>query len=294
LGEPATGPSQCLLLVAVPVDESSFRRAWARGSDYLTGAYADLATGLQAYGRTADVAAALCADCRQLGATVVVDATAADLAARAAQFSVVTVVAHVAFPPVMPDDVLDGAALMRLVSEGPEAEWQMVRAEVGVAAGLPEIIAALNRLLEATGRDLDAGVTQDVRDGQRRARQRPGRFGLLRFDRPRLDELCGATVLRPGAGIEMADGMITCERFVEAIPERYDGFMDLRMCNSISVGVAVRRARPARIAVGKRKTNVYAALVIYKTALVYMAQRARAGRPVSYEDAMFSLYEAIS
>jgi hypothetical protein len=295
LADPATTPVQCLLLVAVPLDERAFERAQARRSDFLLGAARrDPAFGWHTYRPMAAVAAELSADCGRLGATVVMDATVADLTERMSDFSTVTVVAHVAFPSVTSEDVLDELALMRLVSESAEPEWQMVRTVVGETAGLEDTIAALNRLLEETARDLDTSLSRHLRDGERLSRYRLGAFGLLRFDRPRLDELCGSSVLRPGRGIEMAEGMITCERFVESIPDRYEGLIDLSMCNSISIGAALRRAGWDRVAVGKRKTNVYAAFVTYKTALVYMHQRAMAGRSISYEEAMFAVYEGIS
>ena len=122
------------------------------------------------------------------------------------------------FPLVVLDDVLDPERLCFLVEHGSEPEWAMIRAECSRPLEVQEAVAAINRLLKATQRDLGAAPIEDMRESQRLARHRRSGFGLLRLDRPRLDELCGPAVLREGKGIELADGMISAREFIEAIP----------------------------------------------------------------------------
>ncbi len=281
------------LLVAVPVEEAAFRRAWARGSDYLRRIYDDVDAGWSSYTMLAHVAHRLCIECRELGAAVVLEAGLSDVAAHASRCVATAVMTHMAFPSVDPDDVRDPDALLRLVATAQEPEWQLVRSALKNGDGLTEILAAINRLLTETHRQLSAPPCQDPREAEVLARQRRSGFGLLRFDRSRLDELCGDAVLSPGAGIEMKGGMITTHQFIGALPADYDGFLDLRMCNSISLGAAIRRMRPgARVAVGRRSAFLDASLLLFKTALRCMAAAERSARPVTYEQAMRLVTEA--
>jgi hypothetical protein len=280
--------------VAVPVDENSFRGAWRRGSGYLRQAYPDLDSGWRAYGRTAQLVRTELADCKALGSSVVVEATLKDFAEQTRRFPVIVVIAHMEFPLVVLNDVLDPERLRFLVEQGSEPEWAMIRAECSRPLEVQEAVAAINRLLKATQRDLGAAPIEDMRESHRLARHRLSGFGLLRLDRPRLDELCGPAVLREGKGIELSDGMISAREFIEAIPIEYKGLIDLRMCNSISLGAAIRRARKGvRVAVGKQKTYLNGAVVLYKTALLYMVQQSQRGSPVSYEEVMVLIGEAV-
>jgi hypothetical protein len=287
MSDSATTPQQTALLVAVPVDEDGFRGAWRRGSDYLRQAYADLDSGWHAYGKTAHLARTELADCEALGASVVLEATLKNFAEQTWHFPVIVVIAHMEFPLVMHNDVLDAERLCFMVEHGTEPEWAMIRAECNRPFEVQEAVTVMNRLLKATQRDLGAAPIEDIRESDRVARHRSSGFGLLRLDRPRLDELCGPTVLREGKGIELADGMISAREFIQAIPIEYNGLIDLRMCNSISLGAAIRRARKGvRAAVGKQKTYPDAAVVLYKTAILYMMQQAKRGCPMPYEEVM--------
>lgn len=289
----ATTPLQTTILMAVPVDEDGFRAAWRRGSDYLRQAYADPDSGWRAYSQAAQLARTELIDCEALGGSVVLEATLKDFAEQTRRFPVVVVIAHMEFPLVVLNDVRDPEKPRFLVEHGSEPEWAMIRAECNLPLEIQEIIAVMNRLLKATLRDSGAAPIEDMRQGQLLARHRRNGFGLLRLDRPRLDELCGPEVLREGKGIELADGMISAREFIEAIPIEYNGLIDLRMCNSISLGAAIRRARKSiRVAVGKRNTYLDAAVVLYKTALLYMVQQAQQGSPVSYEEVMLLIGEA--
>jgi hypothetical protein len=289
----AMTPRQTALIVAVPIGEDSFRGAWRRGSSYLRQAYADLDSGWRAYSRTAQLVQTELTDCEAIGVTVVIDATLKDLAEQTRRVPVVVIIAHMEFPLVVLNDVLDPERLCFLVEHGSEPEWAMIKAECNQPLEVQEAVAAINRLLKATQRDLGAAPIEDMSESDRLARHRRSGFGLLRLDRPRLDELCGPAVLREGKGIELADGMISAREFIEAIPMDYNGLIDLRMCNSISLGAAIRRARQGmRAAVGKQKTYLDGAVVLYKTALRYMRQQAERGCPVSYEEVMLLIGEA--
>jgi hypothetical protein len=289
----AATPERTAILVAVPIDEDGFRNAWRRGSDYLWQNYGDCDSGWREYAGVAQLVRSELANCKALGASVVIEATLEDFAAQTRRFPVIVVIAHMDFPLIGLDDVLDPERLLFLVEHGSEPEWAMVRAECRRPLGVEEAVAAMNRLLKATQRAWGAAPIEDMREAQRLARHRRSGFGLLRLDRPRLDELCGPTALRAGRGIELTDGMISAQEFIEAIPLDYSGLIDLRMCNSISLGAAIRRARQGlRAAVGKQKTYPDCAVVIYKTALMYMTQQAQRGCPVPYEEVMLLLGEA--
>jgi hypothetical protein len=294
-------PREVVLLLGVPVTETGFRSAWEMGSDYLRdlrAVYPDCTAGWSAYSAAAQLAIALCRDCRELGATVVFDATLSALAEHAARFPVVVLMTHMAFPTVEKADLRDSRALFERVQTGEEIEWELLRSVLPQEADTDDLLDAINRLLTDTHRQLSAYPVEDPRDAQAAARQRHTGYGLLRFDRPRLDELCSADILAPGLGIELSTGMITAQEFVSAFPLNFDGLLDLRMCNSISAGAALRRARPqARVAVSKRQVRMDASLCLIKATLQCMVQRG-ANRysdqaPLSYEDSMRLVMEAV-
>jgi hypothetical protein len=280
-------PSDVTLLVGVPLGEASFLRAFARGSDYLTEyrtRYRAAAAAYAAYAPAARAMEGLCLDCRALGATVILDATAADVARQAARARVLVLLTHMAFPPLREADVRDGPALVDRVARGEEPEWEILRAVLPCPASVSTVVDAFNVLCAETQKRLDAAPVSDLREAAASIRQGFGAGGLLRFDRPRIDELCGPAVLAPATGIELAGGMISAAQLIAAFPSNYEGFVDLRMCNSIAVGAALRRAQPgAQIAVSKRKVRPDLSLALLKAALGLLSQR---GPSLEYDDAM--------
>ena len=128
--------------------------------DLLRGAYTDVDEGWRAFARTAVVARTLLAECSELGATVVRDATLDHLAAGMRSFPVVTLIAHMEFPRVSPDDVLDAATLQELVRHAPAPEWEWIQSEWTKPGDLSDLVAAMNRVLGLPRRDVMA-----ARDG---------------------------------------------------------------------------------------------------------------------------------
>ncbi|MES0337011.1 MAG: hypothetical protein SFH39_11755 [Candidatus Magnetobacterium sp. LHC-1] len=309
-------PQQIALFVAIPIDEDGFRAASKRGSDYLM-----MAPNIDWDSYYQGTAKIVCKELEELeetfGISVVRNATLKDFAKQIQLFPIIAVIAHMNFPLVEPYDIIKPKELCFLVENGTEPEWVMIReAMISEKYSQPfkvqNVVEVINRLIEKTMegwtlqsedsvfvkliRILDSmiplfgcksnlhGDTQPLYDKKR--------FGLLGFDRPRLDELCGSTILREGKGIELTEGMISARQFIEAIPIDYSGFIDLRMCNSISLGAAIRRARTSvNIAVGRDKKDVLSALVIFKTVFKCMVEQARRGNHVSYEEVMMSLAE---
>lgn len=292
------------LLIGVPVTQAGFQRAWQRGSDYLsnlTAAYGDLARAWSAYAESAAIAERLCRECAGLGATVVLDATLDDLGKQIPRHEATVLVTHMTFPTVAPEDVLNVAAFLERMSTGREGEFALLRSVLPDPFDLTDALRGIDHLLTLSDRSREAEPLSDLRDADVVVRQRGAmlaEFGLIALDRPRLDELCGPTVLAPARGIELSGTMVTAAQFIAAFPPEHAGMVDLRMCRSISLGTALRRARPhMRIAVSQRPAHIEAGLILTKTALLYLEQQRRRASPrgaaMTYEAAMRAVIDAL-
>src|SRR5205814_2191181 len=49
--------------------------------------------------------------------------------------------------------------------------------------------------------------------------------------------------LRGGSAFELRDGLHAVAAIIDAVPERFDGVIDLSVCNSIVLGEAIKRQR---------------------------------------------------
>jgi hypothetical protein len=251
LGRPVS-PRDCALAFAIPLTEAqvvadlaedapkdlakSIRRRTTlklRGS-YLYARY---------YQPLVAVANAVAAETEALGVKVYRGTRLADVAAVTAAHAVVTLVAHWRFPPLSERDVGDLPRFRAALAPGEAAgagEERPVHAflwadpAVRAATTAAELAAALNRLLLPSQRYYQWAPTAEEEWPADAAAAGPTRV-LLEETFPG----CFA----PGLCLEMADRLCTTWEFIDAVPDAFDGVLDLTVCNSLPLAEALRRRR---------------------------------------------------
>ncbi|XXX76130.1 hypothetical protein WMF30_51625 [Sorangium sp. So ce134] len=192
--------------------------------------------------------------------------------------AVVTLVAHWRFVPFEAGDIVDVAGLARKLA-APRTPIQRWIAGELARRGRRDLLAAgdpsggeLHALRDAMGAELrsllDAGHAiyhpQATRSGQPPAPGAGGGDAPERLTRAALESEFPAEI-RPGAAVEFYDGLRTIDAIVSAIPEGFDGVLDLTICNSILLGEAIKRRRSGFLIIcNQRRTAIQARLIRYK------------------------------
>lgn len=72
----------------------------------------------------------------------------------------------------------------------------------------------------------------------------------------------------PGNRIELFDGLLSVENFIEAIPHDYDGVLDFVVCNSVLIGNLIKRRRKCIVLVNEKPAILeYRLAVFYRTVI---------------------------
>jgi hypothetical protein len=281
-------PNDCALLIAIPLTKAEFSKAWHRQSDYVRQhGWSTEGEGWSTYeSAIGPVAEAVFQCANELGVKVLTNATL-DSLKEALRYPVITLLAHQRFPPIEVAEVIDSEALVRVTQTSTSAHLQILRQRLEGCLTSDQIIEEANQLIGESEKRIAVEPVSDFDEIGRFRRLFRRTASLVRFDRPVLEELWGREILRPGGGVELAEGMVTAGNFVSAIPSDCAALLDLRLCGSITLGAAIRRVRDSvRIAVSTRPISPLAGLVRYKAALTYMDQGERMGLRLSYESAM--------
>lgn len=276
-------PSDCALLVAVPLQRADFLADHAAGSDFLQQFVAqqrsrDTDVLWATYEASAATAAASVNRARRRGVVVVTRARLADFARCVEEFQVVTVVAHWRSALFRANEILDPEFVGRFLSIPLTEEG---RGTTGPA----EMAVALNRHLMAT-----MGVSEPTPgDAGRAAAVETRRQYALWHERRELEPLLGSAVRRGGPAVEFADGLAPIERVVSSVPETFDGVLDLTVCNSTVLAEEVRR----RCRRGLIVANAFPATLDIRMEFYNAAMDLVQRRQVSYQDAVFGVQHEI-
>ena len=276
-------PTDCALLVAIPVDLNEVEVQWNRGSDFLrryagaVGARSpeELWTKYQPY-------ASLCqrtiADVERMSVHVTLRATLADVAEAIEDHPVVTIVAHSRDGDFTADDILDACRASAVLTEIVAGTDQSIREVAGDAESVAE---AFNRAIEHELRLPDDW--HSLPSTARAAWQ--VRVLSERWARRSHIESLGEGTIKPGVGIEFADRFCSIDEIDRALPVRL-GTLDLTVCESVLVADVLRRRRTHGVIL----SNADAAtpdfrLLLYREAVALMRKR----KHLSYVDAALTL-----
>jgi hypothetical protein len=285
------GPSDCQLLVALPLDREDFLRQLREGPEgNFANAFrvsgrsklADQAVYL-VYGKYAELAKDVIADVRRRGVSVIENARLSDFVAATRTSRVTTLVAHsrdarfeesdIAEPELILAELRKPGSALRKAVKDPGREPEE---EPGLMATRKEVANCLNRVLEGATPAPDPDHT---------------RIGMLTrqhlgwsHKRKALEDAL-PKAFRGGAGIEFSEGFVKLAAILDAIPEHFSGKLDLTSCNSTVFAEDVRRkCKSCLLMANEQATSVDLRFAIYRQVIRRLCRKAQ-----TYEDALFTV-----
>jgi hypothetical protein len=240
-------PRDCALLLAIPTTRERFMADLVDGrKEYVRRTWDPRVPAedqWSAYGVVARTVVDVAAAVRELGATVIPDASCGDFIDALGRFQAVTLVAHWSFPPLERDDVLDEPRLRALLASSDLPLHRMLRRELGHAIA-DYLRDRLNALLEQTRHTLEQAISDEER---LRLDRLPPAF-VTRLDLEEAFPGCFRQV-RP---IEFADGMAVAAEILAALPKPLRIELDLTCCNSVVLAERIKRHRPESVVLFNR------------------------------------------
>jgi hypothetical protein len=199
-----------------------------------------------------------------------------------ARAKVITIFAHWRFVQIVDDDIVDPGEVLRRLRSAKEEIHKLIAEEVRRRSpGLLESATIENGSLRRTIASLLNEIASDANETYHREARKGGDgvFGTASA-RPILHrvtfELAFGEAIRHGSAIEMFDGMHTAAEFIAAVPAAFDGFLDLTLCHSMVLGMAVKQRRPlATVAFGVFDTDLRARIALYEIAIGRLACRSQ-------------------
>lgn len=214
-----------------------------------------------------------------LGGTLELNATEATLRMLIRHYPVVCVVAHLVPSRVVPDDVVDPDAVLRIISAGDSIVARCLGAILDQQKPLPThdlqhaVAALLDDALKPTRTWCGAVVQRD---------QRSAPSPIL--TRPMLED-CLGKALRGARVLELRDGIHTTSELVDMIPLAFDGVLDLSVCNSFMLGESIKRWRRRCLVI----ENAYLARIDLRLARFALGLTLLAQRATRYTDMLRDL-----
>ena len=277
-------PADCALLLAVPLDESTFLDGLASpakdfaahiasstpgaSKSFLWERYRDIAEFVNRIGK--EVAA--------YGVFVQRDVTLDDFAKAFSHFSAVTLLAHWRCLDLSPHDICDPRALLRKLKLLETFTARQLRMEL--AAKHPDLQSDAS-VDDDTLRTLLAGFFQGLIDLARESRSIQAKAPTFHIRRAAIEDLFPNEIL-PGACTEFFDGLKSARDFISAIPENYCGILDLSLCHSTVVGELIKQHRRACTVIrNKEPATPFFKLTRYKLVISELQRE-----PTPYVDAL--------
>lgn len=284
-------PSDCSLVVALPLDQQEFLQQLAAGPEgNFTKTFRESGRSKLsdqgvyfAYQKFAELAKDVIRDVSNLGVTVLRTARLADLASAVANFRVTTLFAHSRDARFLVSDLVDAPRIARELGrlDSPIRKVANNFSKMnGRTEELPktteEIVSYLNKLLERAATP-EGGASPRIGATTRE------QLGWSVRRRCIEDSLPGA--FQGGVSIEFSDGFRTLGSILELIPDSFSGKLDLTSCNSTVFAEEVRRkCRECLLMANEESASVDFRFAIYRQVIRRLAHRAQ-----PYEDAMFAL-----
>jgi hypothetical protein len=277
-------PADCALLLAVPLNESTFLDNLASPAKDYAAHIASSTPGASKsflwdrYREIADFVNRIGEQVAACGVFVQRDVTLDDFAKTLSRFSAVTLLAHWRCLDLSPRDIWDPRALLHKLNHLETFAAQRLRIEL--AATQPELQpdAAVD---DETLRTLLAGFFQGLIDRAREAESLQTKAPMFHIRRAAIEDLFPNDVV-PGACAEFFDGLKSARAFISAIPENYCGILDLSLCHSTVVGELIKQHRRSCTVIRNRKpATPFFKLTRYKLVIGELQRE-----PASYVDAL--------
>lgn len=272
-------PADCALVIAVPSTEAEFMHAAASRSPdgFIARMRGEPPRRVEwvwrhVYAPIAALMTATIEEGLRIGVTVFRAADLARLGDACRHSKIVTLIAHWRFPGLSPEDLLDPSAALSAVLAAREGPLARIGARLGTSP-TPGPIHRLVPLLCA-----EVAASEHLSRARERVgplpRPGPGDATATGVHRVDLDLALPPTALRPAGVVEFAEGFRSIRDVLDMIPPAFSGVLELSICNSASLGLAIRRARPGCLAiVHQRRSSLVSVLAIYRAVLHLLASQ---------------------
>jgi hypothetical protein len=308
-------PSDCALLVAIPLTKERFMLDLARPDekDYATHVkesrfldkpeakrFAAEESHWNVYYKTAaEIILWHCRQAGRLGVTVKTDGTLNDFNELLKKYKVVTLLSHWKFTKLYPSDVFDPFLFFETI-EHPQTSVQkslfreFAQKTPDLLRGknkhsysfeeLQEMIAAVVNPLLTNAHSFykkNPYLPENAQDKESELLEVPS---LERLTKVTL-ELNFSHCITPRKAVELADRMYTVSEVVDSIPKNFSGLIDLTVCNSVILGQAIKSSGlKCLAAVSRYQTEPVPRMRIYLQAV-----RSISKKPESFVDVLTRL-----
>jgi hypothetical protein len=276
-------PADCALVVAVPLERAEFMSDMRVGTDFLDQFRMQQRTRTldilwSLYAASVAAASVTIARAKRRGVMVCTRSALTDFARCMEKYQVVTLVAHWRSARFRANEIVDPAAVRRLMLDG------HATAESSTQPTAAEMAEALNHWLERQGAHV-AGPRDD--SGAAAAETR--RQYALWDARLEVQLRLGAAIRAGGPSVEFVEGGVDVDDVVAAVPIGFSGVLDLTVCNSTLLAEEVRR----RCRSGLVIANAFPATLHIRMELYDAAMRLVQHQRVSYQDAVFMVRSSL-
>ncbi len=234
-------PSDCALVISVPLSLSELEEVWSRGDSEFakivtdkTGSGSPEQAWSRGYSEACETVEEIILSVEALGVKVVTNATSRDLPEVFGKYSQVSILCHGPHPHLPARDVLHPGRLLSAFHEAkrgrishPVVLGLIDRPEIARASSAAQLIKGINLLIKQTKSFFNAETEEPT-------------AGITRM---LLHEALPG-IIRPPAILEFNKSYVNFEEFVACIPDNYSGSIDFVTCSALWFSEALRRRCP--------------------------------------------------
>jgi hypothetical protein len=283
MSPPRISPANCALLIAVPLNESTFLNNLASPARDYAAHIASSTPGAsksflwERYSEIANFINRIGDEVAACGVFVQRDATLDDFAKALSRFSAVTLLAHWRCLDFSPSEICEPRALLHRLNHLESFAAQQLRIELFSMHPELQPNASVD---DDKLRTLLAGFFQGLIDRAREAEsiQTEPKFHIRRAA---IEDLFPNEIVL-GKCVEFSDGLKPARALIAAIPENYSGILDLSLCHSTVVGELIKQHRRSCTVIrNKKPATPFFKLTRYKLVIGELQRE-----PAPYVDAL--------
>ncbi len=302
-------PNECALAVTIPLTRERFMAALARPNETDLVHHFVAERGLEkadpqfcweVYDEDeATLVKAVCSLVEPLGVTVCYDARLLDLTSLLTRFRVVTLVAHWRFVPVRAEDISDPRRLLQAL-ESPQTYVQksirkrfelldpaLIDTETWRQLDTSELERRVAKVIAETADEAEALYAESEAESNEPDELADGLADRL----TRLEiEQAFPDAISPARVVEFEGTIHTVPELTQAVPEEFNGLLDLTVCNSVIPAAAIRLVRPNCLLAGNRRpAELRARMYLYGLQISLLARK-----PMSFVEAIKQVHSGKS
>lgn len=282
--EPVT-PCKCALAITIPTECGNFLADFDRKNKDFVHSYkkereeegASNQYYWNLYESTAKLVEKICKDLDRMGVEVKINATLSDFRDLLEKYRVVSLVTHSSFRSLDLREVICPKRLLkRLLSPKDRLEEiissifrekskqllnsSFLDSQFTDVELSEKLLYVVNSIIDEAHSLYNKNSKNKIESNGNNSREQI----LIRPTRVTFEELY-AEEITPGYCIEFSDRLYTVREVINSVPLKFNGIIDLTICNSVLISEVIKKYRPdCLIAVNRYKAELVARLLIYK------------------------------